>query len=323
MYVAPTKTRLAYHPGMNTRPLGRTGYTVSELGFGAAPAAFLKPDIDAAVKMLNGLLDQGLTLIDTATSYPGSQAFLGQHFAHRRDDFVLVSKVSGKFKGVDAPDWSAAVVAACVDNALKELKTDYLDVMLLHTCDLDTLKKGEALGALATAREAGKIRFAGYSGDNEAAAYAAGHAEVAVLETSINIVDQRNIDVALPAAGEKNVGVIVKRPVANACWKNLTDQPGMYKNYAADYTQRLPKMAITPADLGFDGDPLTVWPEIALRFTLSFPEVSSALVGTTNAANAQRNLDAAKKGPLPADAVAKLRDAFKRADPNGEWPGLT
>ena len=314
---------LAYDPGMNTRPLGRTGYAVSEIGFGAAPTAFLKTDVAEAVKLLNGLLDQGLTLIDTATSYPGSQAFIGNHLVHRRDDYVLVSKVSGKLRGVDAPEWSAAVVAACVDNALKELKTDFLDVMLLHTCDLETLKNGEALGALATAREAGKIRFAGYSGDNEAAAYAAGHADVAVLETSINIADQRNIDVALPVAKAHNTGVIVKRPVANACWKNPADQPGMYKNYSANYTDRLTKMAITPADLGFSGDPLVVWPEIALRFTLSFPEVSSALVGTTNPANAQTNLDAAGKGPLPAEAVAKLRDAFKRADPNGEWPGLT
>ena len=68
-----------------------------------------------------------------------------------------------------------------------------VDVMLLHSCDLATLQKGEALGALVKARDAGKIRFAGYSGDNEAAAWAAAHPDIAVLETSISIADQRNI----------------------------------------------------------------------------------------------------------------------------------
>ena len=308
---------------MQTRTLGRTGFQVSELGYGAAPAAFLKADATEAAAMLNALLDQGLSLIDTATSYPGSQSFIGEHLAGRRGDYTLVSKVGGKFRGVDAPDWSEAVVTAAVDNALKELKTDHVDVMLLHTCDLPTLEKGEALSALVKAREAGKIRFAGYSGDNEAAAFAAAHADVAVIETSINIVDQKNIDVVLPVAREHDVGVIVKRPIANAAWKQIDLQPGMYKNYAADYTKRLSKMAITPADLGFTGEANDEWPGIALRFTLAQPGVTAALVGTTKSANAQKNLDAVEAGPLPAGAVNALRAAFAKADPNGEWPGLT
>ncbi|HEX8322372.1 MAG TPA: aldo/keto reductase [Tepidisphaeraceae bacterium] len=308
---------------MNQRTLGRTGFQVSELGFGAAPAAFLKADAAEAAAMLNGLLDQGLSLIDTATSYPGSQAFIGQHLSARRGEFTLVSKVGGKFRGVDAPDWSAAVVTAAVDNALKELKTDHVDVMLLHSCDLDTLKKGEALAALAEAREAGKIRFAGYSGDNEAAAYAAGLPDVAVVETSINIVDQLNIDLVLPVAVEKNVGVLVKRPIANAAWKDLAEQKGMYQKYASVYTDRLKQMNLTPADLGLSGDPAEVWPGIALRFTLGLPGVTCALVGTTKVANAQKNIDAIDQGPLAADVVQKIRDAFKRADPQGTWTGQT
>ncbi|MDB5327370.1 MAG: aldo/keto reductase [Phycisphaerales bacterium] len=308
---------------MNKRSLGRTGFQVSELGFGAAPTAYLKSDAAAAAAMLNALLDDGLNLIDTATSYPGSQAFIGEHLSSRRDEYVLVSKVGGKFRGVEGPDWSEAVVTAAVDNALKELRTDHVDVMLLHTCSLETLQNGEALGALVKAREAGKIRFAGFSGDNEAAAWAAGNEDIAVIETSINIADQKNIDLVLPVAREKNVGVIVKRPIANACWKDLNDQPGMYKNYAAEYTKRLAAMSITPADLGFDGAPNDVWPTIALRFTLSQPGVSSALVGTTRLANAQKNFEAVSQGPLSADVVTKLRDAFKKADPAGAWTGQT
>ena len=103
----------------------------------------------------------------------------------------------------------------------------------------------------------------------------------------------------------------------------------MYKEYAAGYTERLKKMDIGPADVGFigngtgTGDPAIDWPELALRFTLSFPEVHTAIIGTTNPANARQNIDAANKGPLPAEVVAKIRAAFHHADPVGAWEGLT
>src|SRR4051794_36467807 len=123
--------------------------------------------------------------------------------------------------------------------------------MLLHSCDVATLKKGDALASLVKARDAGKTRFIGYSGDNGAAAYAAALPEVAVIETSINFADQRNIDVVLPVARQHNVGVIAKRPVANAAWKDVSQQPGMYQSYAKEYTERLRKMAVTPEGLNF------------------------------------------------------------------------
>ena len=119
--------------------------------------------------------------------------------------------------------------------------------------------------------------------------------------------------------------MIAKRPIANAAWKDLHDQPGFYASYAETYTQRLLEMLITPGDLGFDGDPAEVWPEIALRFTLSQPGVHSAIVGTTNPRHVAQNLKALDNGPLPEEVVAKLRTAFIAAEKqSGEnWKGLT
>src|SRR4030095_3893816 len=111
-----------------------------------------------------------------------------------------------------------------VDRSLSKLKVDRIDVMLLHSCDLATLKKGEAIGALVKARDAGRIAHAGYSGDNEAVAWAAAHPDIAVVETSINIADQVNINGALSVAQKHNLGVLAKRPIANAAWKNINDQ---------------------------------------------------------------------------------------------------
>ena len=193
--------------------------------------------------------------------------------------------------------------------------------MLLHSCDLAVLKKGEALGALVKAREAGKIRFAGYSGDNEAAAYAAALPDVAVIETSVSIADQRNLKTVVSVARKNDLGVIAKRPIANAAWKDTAAQPGFYGSYASEYNKRLKAMKLTPADVGMTGPAASAWPELALRFTLGQPGVHTAIIGTTNPENAMTNIAYAEKGPLPAEAAKKIADLFLQADPNGKWTG--
>lgn len=306
---------------MLTRTLGKTKLVVSALGFGAAPAAYTKTEADHAAKIIHALLDAGVNLIDTATSYPGSEPFIGEHLSSRRDDFVLVSKTgSAKVEGNSGSPWSAELVTTSVDRSLRAMKTDHLDVMLLHSCDLATLQKGEALGALVATRDAGKVKFIGYSGDNDAAAHAATLPDVSVIETSINYCDQANIDKVLPVARANNVGIIAKRPVANAAWIGATGRPGFYDNYASEYVKRAAAMNLSAESLGFTS---ADWPELALRFTLSFPEVSTAIVGTTNPKNAQRNLEIVAKGPLPGDVVEKFRAAFRAAPGSASWTGQT
>ncbi len=291
--------------------------SVSTLGFGSAEVGYLKTDRRQAADILNLLLDNGVNLIDTASSYPGSEEIIGEAISHRRDQYVLVSKCGKQVPGVTSENWSAKLIAEVIERSLRYCKTDHLDVMLLHTPDMPTLQQGDALAALLKARDAGKIRFAGVSADNQVGAYAATLPDVAVLETSVNIVDQTNIDNGLIHAERHNVGVLAKRPIANAAWKTLTSQQGMYQHYAKTYTERFAEMKLKATDLGFADE--THWPEIALRFTLAQKGVSSAIIGTSNLANARANLANAAKGPLDADAVKKLRAAFRAADPDGIW----
>src|SRR5205085_7946196 len=110
-----------------------------------------------------------------------------------------------------------------------------------------------AIGALVEAQKAGKVRWPGYSGDNDAAAWAARRPEIAVIETSISIADQVNIDLVLPKTRANNIGVLVKRPIANAAWKQLSSQPGLYQGYAKTYTDRFAKMRLKAEELGFKG----------------------------------------------------------------------
>lgn len=310
---------------MQRRTFGRTGLDVSILGFGGGPIGFLGTEFDRISTILNRLLDQGVNLIDTAAAYPGSEEAIARAVGHRRKEFVLVSKCGTGWEHPGDHDWSAAGIARFVDRSLKRLNTDAIDVMLLHSCDLDTLKRGEALGALVAARDAGKIRFVGYSGDNEAVAHAATLPDIAVVETSVNIADQANIDAFLPLAIERNIGVLAKRPVANAAWKPIADLPGVYSGYAKTYHERLADMkprlgAILGAPIA-DRD----WPGIALRFTLFQPGVTTAIVGTTNPNHIQANLDAVAAGALPESLQNALRKAFRESEAasGNPWPALT
>lgn len=310
---------------MNQNPFGKTGLSVTPVGFGGAPIGFLGTEQARIARILNQLLDLGVNVIDTAECYPGSEEAIAAAVGHRRKEYVLITKCGHKVEGTSGKEWSGQLISETVDRSLRSLRTDAIDVILLHSCDLETLRKGEVLAALVRARDAGKVRFVGYSGDNEEAAHAAQHPEVSVIETSVSICDQNNIDLVLPEAGKAKVGLVVKRPLANAAWRAPSEQSGIYVEYSGTYRDRLSRMGLTPADLGFDGPAEKAWPEIALRFTLSQPGVSTAIIGTTNPERIRMNIAAAEKGPLPRDVLAKIRDAFRKAEAasGDRWTGQT
>ncbi|MFN3165874.1 MAG: aldo/keto reductase [Phycisphaeraceae bacterium] len=310
---------------MDRTILGKTDLTVSRLGFGAAPIGFLDTPQGQVDKLVAMLLDAGVNLFDTAAMYRDAEDKLGVALGGKRSDAVLVSKCGTKDDGLPGEAFSPDLITASIDRSLKRLKTDHLDVVLLHSCGLDVLEQGDAVGALLKARDAGKTTYAGYSGDNDDAAAAAAMGWVDVVETSVNLCDQHNIDAVLPVCKAHDVGVIAKRPIANAAWNPLNKQRGIYKDYARTYHDRLKSMSITPHELGYHGHTEIEWPEIALKFTLAIPGVDCAIVGTTSTVNAQANIDAVRKNPLREQVVQKLREAFKQAErSSGEtWPGQT
>ena len=316
---------------MNSNLFGRTGLSVSRLGFGSGPVGFLETKQSQTDRVVGQLLDAGVSFFDTAACYAGGEAALGHALKGRREDVVLATKAGHRLDNDthDHPEFSPDLIAASIDRSLRLLHTDHLDLVLLHSCDLRTLKEGEALDALVAARDAGKIRFVGYSGDNEAAAFAAADDRVDALEMSVNLVDQANLNAVLPLTREHDKGVIAKRPIANACWKDLSSQPGMYANYAKEYTRRLEAMrshGLTPEALGHSGHPEVEWPDIALRFTLSQPGVHVAIAGTTSTVHTEMNLDAERKNDLREEAVDRIRAAFdsaEAADDADAWPSLT
>ncbi|RKH53337.1 aldo/keto reductase [Corallococcus llansteffanensis] len=292
---------------MIQRPLGNSGLTVSVLGFGAGPVGSeALSDTDAGA-LLHGVLDAGITLIDTAPSYGVSEERIGRHLASRRREFVLSTKCGYGVPGVE--DWTPECITRGVDLALQRLRTDVLDVLHFHSCPPDVLHRPGLLEALTRAVEAGKVRAAAYSGDNAGLDAALETGVFAVVQTSVNVFDQRSLDHGVAKAKARGVGVIAKRPLANAPWR-FHDRPSSHD--VGEYWDRMRRMAVQPGGLD--------WPELALRFTAHAPGVATCIVGTTRLDNLRANARALEQGPLPEPVVQELRDAFRRNDHG--WDGV-
>ncbi|MFP5245061.1 MAG: aldo/keto reductase [Thermoanaerobaculia bacterium] len=274
---------------------------ISRLGFGAGHIGDAALSEHEAGALLNALVDEGITLFDTARSYGLSEERIGRHLAHRRDEIVLSTKIGYGIDGYE--DWTGAIIAPAVERALRVLRTDVLDIVHLHSCPLDVLQRGDVVDALHRCVEEGKVRVAAYSGDNEAAEWAAASGRFGAIQTSINVFDQRAIERVLPLVRGRIV--IAKRPLGNAPWR-FESRP--YGDDAEEYWVRWREM-------GLDRGELT-WNTLALRFTLGIDGVTTAITGSRSLAHMRSNLAAAAKGPLPDEVQRTIRAAFRR-----EWAG--
>ncbi|WP_058302314.1 aldo/keto reductase [Gorillibacterium timonense] len=291
---------------MEKRKFGKTDMNVSVLGFGGAEIRSLQPHDPEALKtmdrLLGSALDAGLNVMDTAECYGNSEELIGLAVAGRRKDYYLFTKC-GHAAGMEYDDWDPLLLAESIDRSLKRLKTDYVDLIHLHSCSEEILKRGEVIEVLKRAKEAGKTRYIGYSGENEAALYAIRTGEFDSLQTSINLADQRGIDLVLPEARDREMGIIAKRPIANVAWASGSEPP--QNEYATEYWRRLRKL-----DYGFLQEHPQDAVATALRFTLSMSGVCTAIVGTTNPDRWVQNAKLLEKGPLAPGIIRDIREKW-------------
>ena len=149
---------------MRTRAFGATGLSVTPLGFGAMHLNDGRISEAEAGRLLNEVLDAGVNLIDTARGYGLSEERIGRHLSHRRQDFLLSTKVGYGIPGV--PDWTYDCIMAGVEAALVRMRCERLDIVHLHSCPLQVLEEGQVIMALEDCARAGKLRVIAYSGDN-------------------------------------------------------------------------------------------------------------------------------------------------------------
>jgi aryl-alcohol dehydrogenase-like predicted oxidoreductase len=299
---------------MERRPLGRTGLSVSALGFGGSEIGYEAVGQGVATRLLNAALDAGLNVIDTAECYADSEALIGRAVSGRRREFHLFTKV-GHADGWSRDDWRPAAILASIERSLERLRTDALDLVQLHSCSEKVLRKGDAIAALETARERGLTRFIGYSGDGAAARYAVETGRFDTLQISVSVADQEPLDLVLPAARDRGMGIIAKRPIANVAWRSRSRPPA--SAYHRAYWERLRVL-----DYAFLALPLEDAVATALRFTLSVPGVCTAIVGTSKPDRWRQNAERLATGPLPPAEFAAIRARW-RERAKKSWTGET
>ncbi len=245
--------------------LGKTGFSVTPIGFGAFkigrntgikyPSGYDLPDPDQVGRLLNAVLDLGINYIDTAPAYGLSEERIGSAVAHRRNEYVLSTKIGETFEGGRSTyDYSAKAVRASVVRSLQRLRTDALDIVLIHSNgdDLNILNQTDAVSTLHALRSEGYVRAIGMSGKTpEGTAAALSWADVVMVQYHL---DDREHESVIQEATEKNVGVVVKKGLASG--------------------------TLDPAD--------------AIRFVLGNPGVASLVVGGFNIEHLRDNAQVAE-----------------------------
>ena len=283
---------------MERRRLGRTDIAASVLGFGGSEIGYQGVSARTVARLLGGALDAGLNVIDTAECYDDSESLIGKAIGARRRDVALFTKC-GHAGGWSSADWRRAPLLASIERSLKRLKTDYVDLIQLHSCSLAELRKGECVEALEQARERGWARYIGYSGDGEAARYAVESGRFDTLQTSVSVADQDAIERTMPLAIARGMGVIAKRPLANVAWR-YNRKPA--EPYYQAYWSRLRKL-----DYPFLKEAADTAVATALRFTLSVSGIHTAIVGTTRPERWQANAALLAAGALPKEEFERIR----------------
>jgi len=298
---------------MQTRRLGRTGADVTILGYGAMelrgqPHGPAISDDDAG-RLLNEVLDSGINLIDTSIDYGRSEELIGRYLGHRRAEFFLASKC-GCLLGPPPPgarppfphDYSAGNVRSGIEQSLRRLGTDHLDLVQVHMSPSRAQMESErTIGTLLDMRDEGKTRFIGMSGilPNLPDHIAMGVFDVFQIPYSLV---QREHEDLITAAAQARAGTLIRGGAARG-------GPAADKNWVQGPLGLPPgegrrRWESAGLDDLFGGMPRH---ELVLRFTLSHPDLSSTIVGTSSPEHLRANLGIAAKGPLPADLYDEVK----------------
>ena len=303
------------------RTLGRTGADVTILGYGAMELRGLPrgPQIaeEDAGRLLNTVLDEGINLIDTSPDYGASEELIGRYLGHRRDEYFLASKCGCPLEPpTDATppykhDYSAANVRADVEQSLRRLRTDRLDLVQVHMSpSVDVLEDNRTVETLGELRDEGKVRFIGMSGI------------VPNLpdQIALNVFDvfqipysalQREHEELITRAVDAGAGTLIRggaargAPAADKNWRirpiGVTGEESQRRWQASGLQDLLDEAGLSAM-------------EFVLRFTLSHPGLSSTIVGTANSAHLADNVTVAERGPLPPDLYSEAKSRLRPDD---------
>ena len=312
---------------MHTRTFGRTGMQISEIGYGAwgiGKSGWVGADDQESLRALQRAIDLGLTFIDTALAYGDghSEQLVGQVMRGHRERIYVATKIPPKNgqwpaqAGVQVADvFPGDYVTASTERSLRNLGLEAIDVQQFHVWSDEWVGRGDWLEAVSRLKEQGKIRHFGISINDHQPDNVLKLIETGVVDTVqviYNIFDQSPEDSLFPACLRHNVGVIVRVPLdegglTGSITPETTFPEGDFRNgyFGGDRKREVQaRVEAIVADLGITSDQLA---EVALRFTLSHPAVSTVIPGMRSVRNAERNCAVGDGRGLPTDQLEKLK----------------
>ncbi len=300
---------------MRYRKLGRTGLRVSEVSLGTVELGMeygLKEDGESSVpaetdarNLLNRAIDSGVNFIDTAALYGNSEEIIGRALKGRRSEYALATKCMHRLdEGVDY-DESRQSIAESIDRSLSRLQTDCIDLLQVHGRDLldvelRMIRDGEVMDEMEKARKAGKIRFTGYSSYSEEAALAAiEDGRWDTLQIACNILDRRYLKRVVPEACMRGVGIIVRSALLKGA---LTDKSRFMPERLKPLVDHIDRLVDVQSTTRYS------LPEMALRFVLSIPDISTVIVGADRLEYLEKAVAASDGEGLGEEILVRLED---------------
>lgn len=313
---------------MNTiqsKQLGSTGLNITILGLGTVELGLEYgigkkevPSEQTAITILKTAVDAGITYFDTARGYGFSEERIGKSGIGQIPGIVVGTKCGMPLeKGIDPHgDELKQLIVGDVEESLLNLQTDSLQLLQLHYATAEQIERGEISDILRGLKETGKVQHVGISTRGEEAPLAAiktGFFET--LQLAHSVMDQRMVSSVMTEALKNNVGIInrsvlLKGSLTTTRREQLPEQLSVLK----ENSRQAEKIA---TELGMD------LPTLAMRFVISNPAVSTALMGTTKPERIAPMVAAVSAGPLPEDVLSRLRELAiedpLQVDP-AKWP---
>jgi aryl-alcohol dehydrogenase-like predicted oxidoreductase len=317
---------------MNYRELGRTGYKVSEISFGAWAIGAEWGDVrdEDSLAALHTAIDNGVNFFDTADVYGDghSEKLLAQLKKDRKEEIIIATKAGRRLPEQTTAGYSRENLTAFIERSLRNLETDCLDLVQLHCPPQEAYYHPEIFGILDDLTTQGKIRHYGVSVEKvEEAIKALEYENVKTVQIIFNIFRQRPADLFFELAKHKNVGILARVPLSSGMLtgkmsKNSTFGTNDHRNYnrhgeafdvgetfsGVDYetgleaVEELKKLVPEGATMA----------QFALRWILMFDAVTCAIPGAKNPAQAAGNAAASDLPPISEATMTQIRDIYEK-----------
>jgi len=315
---------------MKYRELGRTGWKVSEISFGAWAIGGAWGDVDdkESLAALHAALDGGVNFFDTADVYGDgrSERLLAKLKKERKENFYIATKAGRRLPQQTPEGYNHANLTAFIERSLRNLDTDTIDLLQLHCPPIAVLYMPEVFGVLDDMVKAGKLRHYGVSVEKvEEALKAIEFPGVQTIQLIFNIFRQRPAELLFPEAQRRRVGILARVPLASGMLSGkITRESKFAKDDHRNFNRHGEAFDRGETFSGVDFEtglraveqlrplvPKGATPaQLALRWILEFPAVTCAIPGAKRPAQVAENLAASDLPSLSADAMKKIRAIY-------------